>query len=187
MRFRLAWRSPRKGSGVQLTLWNPVPPVGYVALGCVAVAGNVAPSVEVMCCVHRACVVAASTAPLPIWRCEQCAVRVLCCAVLCDSWCVMRRLSHGRVSSLAYSAGTQTVQAGHAAYAVGKQAAAWAVLPLQPRRASGDGPDEVRPTRSPRGCVSLGEAMHGRWHAWREELTVHTPSSGCTHQLSAAH
>ena len=51
-----------------MTLWNPVPPAGYVALGCVAVAGNVAPSAEVVCCLHRNYVVAASTAQLPVWR-----------------------------------------------------------------------------------------------------------------------
>ena len=62
------WRETDSGAELPVTIWFPVPPPGYVALGCVAEPGHYEPDPNVVRCVARTAVQPAELGRLAIWR-----------------------------------------------------------------------------------------------------------------------
>lgn len=50
--FELVWQDTLSGGDNDVSLWNPIPPLGYVCLGAVAVAGYTPPRIAQLRCVH---------------------------------------------------------------------------------------------------------------------------------------
>ncbi|MCH9686704.1 MAG: Vps62-related protein, partial [Deltaproteobacteria bacterium] len=50
--FELIWQDTLSGGVNDVSLWNPVPPLGYVCMGAVAVAGYTEPQIDQLRCVH---------------------------------------------------------------------------------------------------------------------------------------
>lgn len=50
--FELVWQDTLSGGVHDVSLWNPIPPLGYVCLGAVAVAGYAPPEIANLRCVH---------------------------------------------------------------------------------------------------------------------------------------
>ncbi|MCX4245528.1 alkaline phosphatase family protein [Paraliomyxa miuraensis] len=51
--FELIWQDTLSGGDHDVSLWNPIPPLGYVCMGAVAVAGYTPPQVDQLRCVHQ--------------------------------------------------------------------------------------------------------------------------------------
>jgi hypothetical protein len=54
--FELIWQDTLSGGDHDVSLWNPIPPLGYVCMGAVAVAGYQPPQIAQLRCVHQALV-----------------------------------------------------------------------------------------------------------------------------------
>jgi hypothetical protein len=50
--FELVWQDTLSGADDDVSLWNPIPPLGYVCMGAVAVAGYTPPEIPQLRCVH---------------------------------------------------------------------------------------------------------------------------------------
>jgi hypothetical protein len=50
--FELIWQDTLSGGDNDVSLWNPIPPLGYVCMGAVAVAGYDPPQIAQLRCVH---------------------------------------------------------------------------------------------------------------------------------------
>lgn len=51
--FELIWQDTLSGGDNDVSLWNPIPPLGYVCMGAVAVAGYDPPQIAQLRCVHQ--------------------------------------------------------------------------------------------------------------------------------------
>lgn len=51
--FELIWQDTLSGGDYDVSLWNPIPPLGYVCMGAVAVAGYDPPQIAQLRCVHE--------------------------------------------------------------------------------------------------------------------------------------
>jgi len=68
--FRLEWRDTKKGRSSPAAFWIPVPPEGYVAVGCVVQTGNTEPHKDCVRCVRKDLVYETSTYDSPCWHGE---------------------------------------------------------------------------------------------------------------------
>jgi Type I phosphodiesterase / nucleotide pyrophosphatase/Vacuolar protein sorting-associated protein 62/Metalloenzyme superfamily len=50
--FELVWQDTLSGGANDVSVWNPIPPLGYVCMGAVAVAGYAPPQIAQLRCVH---------------------------------------------------------------------------------------------------------------------------------------
>jgi len=65
--FHLSWRDTKKSKSSPVSFWTPVPPEGYVSLGCVVLRGNEAPNASTVLCVKDDMVYEASAFDSPCW------------------------------------------------------------------------------------------------------------------------
>jgi hypothetical protein len=66
--YQLVWRDAGSGAAERVTLWQPVPPPGFAAIGCVAVPGAAEPERSVVRCVSMARVYASEVFGEATWR-----------------------------------------------------------------------------------------------------------------------
>jgi hypothetical protein len=66
--FQLIWRDTGSGAAERVTLWQPVPPPGFAAVGCVAVGGYAEPERSVCRCVSVERVYASDVFEEATWR-----------------------------------------------------------------------------------------------------------------------
>eukprot|EP00898_Chlorokybus_atmophyticus_P001275 jgi/Chlat1/2148/Chrsp17S02730 len=66
--FELIWRDNGLGCDEPVTIWEPVPPAGYVAIGCVAVGAYERPSRDVVWCIRSDKTYRSALFNSPIWR-----------------------------------------------------------------------------------------------------------------------
>lgn len=65
--YKLEWRETKKGKSSPAAFWIPIPPEGYVALGCLAQTGNTEPSVDLIRCVKKSMVFETSIYDSSCW------------------------------------------------------------------------------------------------------------------------
>eukprot|EP00850_Spirogloea_muscicola_P002380 SM000009S23509 [mRNA] locus=s9:423530:451441:+ [translate_table: standard] len=70
--FQLVWRNADCGSIEPVSIWFPKAPVGYVALGCVAMQEYFEPDLTAVKCVHQSVVDKAELQHEPLWTSHHC-------------------------------------------------------------------------------------------------------------------
>ncbi|ELR19508.1 zinc finger, C3HC4 type (RING finger) domain containing protein [Acanthamoeba castellanii str. Neff] len=65
--FELIWNDKKTGAKRHCSIWRPIPPPGFVALGYVVTPHHNKPTLEAITCVHHSCVRACSVSPTRNW------------------------------------------------------------------------------------------------------------------------
>ena len=81
--FHLVWRQPSADS---VTVWEPVPPAGYRAMGACVSASAAAPAVHAVLCVREDATTSAVLFDSPLWRMDPLPLQVRSPALRLPAW-----------------------------------------------------------------------------------------------------